>query len=114
MGNGVCEKCHIKLVNPGVSIRLMGHTFSLSYRSRLYTCSPLCVGNRYVTACRYIARVVEVEQDKGEVLVHFERWNSRYDEYIKMSSKRLRVLLPERKAMLQRERDRQHSKVGGV
>ncbi len=88
--------------------------FHLSYRSRLYTCSLLCVGNRYVTACRYIARVVEVEQDKGEVLVHFERWNSRYDEYIKMSSKRLRVLLPERKAMLQRERDRQHSKVGGV
>ncbi len=63
---------------------------------------------------RYMARVVEVEQDKGEVLVHFERWNSRYDENIKISSKRLRILPPDRMAMLQKERDRRYRKVGGL
>lgn len=53
-----------------------------------------------------MAKVVEVQEEEEEVLVHFERWNSRYDEYLKMSSERLRVLLPARRETLQRESDR--------
>jgi PHD finger protein 20 len=40
---------------------------------------------------RYPARVVEVDYDDREVLVHFDRWSSRYDEWIKMDSPRLRA-----------------------
>lgn len=53
---------------------------------------------------RYVARAIDKEQEENEVLVHFERWNSRYDEYIKISSQRLRALLPERREKLQKER----------
>ena len=55
---------------------------------------------------RYMARVMEVEKDDNEVLVHFERWNSRYDEYIKIDSERLRVLLPDRREALEKEKEK--------
>lgn len=42
------------------------------------------------TIHRYPARVVEVDYDDREVLVHFERWSVRYDEWISMDSLRLR------------------------
>lgn len=58
------------------------------------------------TLLRYIAKVVEIQPKEDEVLVHFERWNSRYDEYVKMSSGRLRVLVPERRETLQKESDK--------
>ena len=49
---------------------------------------------------------MEVEKDDNEVLVHFERWNSRYDEYVKIDSERLRVLLPERSEALEKEKEK--------
>ena len=36
------------------------------------------------------AKVVEVDLEDREVLVHFQNWSSRYDEWIKMDSERLR------------------------
>ena len=41
---------------------------------------------------RYIAKVREVDADK--VLVHFDGWSSRHDEYVMLSSGRLRSLPP--------------------
>ncbi|XP_014204979.1 PHD finger protein 20-like protein 1 [Copidosoma floridanum] len=40
----------------------------------------------------YSAKVVETDWSEREVLIHFEKWNSRYDEWIPMDSSRLRVL----------------------
>ncbi|XP_025991994.2 uncharacterized protein LOC105202675 isoform X4 [Solenopsis invicta] len=40
----------------------------------------------------YSAKVVEADWDEREVLIHFDKWNSRFDEWIPMDSSRLRVL----------------------
>lgn len=36
------------------------------------------------------SKIVEVDAEGGEVLVHFQNWSSRYDEWISMDSARLR------------------------
>ena len=54
---------------------------------------------------RYVAKVLEVDEDSGEVLVHFDRWSSRYDEYIPVGSGRLRKLTANRLKELQKERE---------
>ena len=38
----------------------------------------------------FLSKVVEVDNDGREVLVHFQNWSSRYDEWISMDSARLR------------------------
>lgn len=38
----------------------------------------------------FSAKIVEVDQEDREVLVHFQNWSSRYDEWISMESARLR------------------------
>ena len=38
----------------------------------------------------FSAKVVEVDWDDREVWVHFQKWSSRYDEWISMDSARLR------------------------
>lgn len=42
--------------------------------------------------CRYSAKVVEIDWDEREVLIHFDKSSSRFDEWIPMDSSRLRVL----------------------
>ena len=54
---------------------------------------------------RYVAKVLEIDEDSGEVLVHFDRWSSRYDEYILIGSGRLRKLTESRLKELQKERE---------
>ena len=54
---------------------------------------------------RYVAKVLEVDEDSGEVLVHFDRWSSRYDEYITINAGRLRKLTASKLKELQKERD---------
>lgn len=39
---------------------------------------------------RYPAKIVEVDQEEEEVLIHFEGWNQRFDEWLSMSSEKLR------------------------
>ncbi len=39
---------------------------------------------------RYPAKILEVDSEDLTVLIHFEGWNSRYDEWIRMESDRLR------------------------
>jgi hypothetical protein len=49
----------------------------------------LCV-KQNVFLLRYPVKVVEVDWDDEEVLIHFEKWSQRYDEWIPMDSSRLR------------------------
>ncbi len=41
---------------------------------------------------RYCAHIVEVDESDLTVLIHFDGWNSRYDEWVEMSSDRLRPI----------------------
>lgn len=54
----------------------------------------------------YVAKVVELEENDKEVLVHFERWSSRYDELISISSGRLRQLSLARLKELEKEKEK--------
>ncbi|KAI4502468.1 hypothetical protein M0802_002380 [Mischocyttarus mexicanus] len=40
----------------------------------------------------YSAKVVETDWEEREVLIHFDKWNARFDEWIPMDSSRLREL----------------------
>lgn len=39
---------------------------------------------------RYSAKVIQVDWSGHRVLIHFDGWNQRYDEWISMNSDRLR------------------------
>ena len=52
---------------------------------------------------RYVAKVIEVDEDDGDVLVHFEGWSSRYDEYVEVKGGRLRTLSSSKMAALLKE-----------
>lgn len=43
-----------------------------------------------VFLCRYPVKVVEVDQEEGEMLVHFETKADRADEWVRMDSNRIR------------------------
>ena len=43
-------------------------------------------------AVRYPAKIVEVDDRDMTVLIHFDGWNQRYDEWVKMNSDQLRPL----------------------
>lgn len=40
--------------------------------------------------CRYAAKICRVDVKERKVLIHFEGWNHRYDEWISFDSERLR------------------------
>lgn len=45
----------------------------------------------FLNICRYPVRVLEVDYEgAGEVLVHYEKWSNRYDEWVRMDSNRIR------------------------
>ncbi len=74
--------------------------------------SQLKVGTRLEAMDKYgkwyVAKIVELEEKEegGEVLVHFERWSSRYDEVIPVKSGRLRHLSAARLKELEKEKER--------
>lgn len=41
---------------------------------------------------RYPSRIEKIDYDEGKMLVHFDRWSHRYDEWILWDSNRLRPL----------------------
>ncbi|XP_018349614.1 PREDICTED: PHD finger protein 20 isoform X3 [Trachymyrmex septentrionalis] len=51
----------------------------------------------------YSAKVVETDWDEREVLIHFDKWSSRFDEWIPMDSSRLRVLQTPQKEVKMKE-----------
>ena len=52
----------------------------------------LCYSLMLLLAVRYPARIVEVDDRDMTVLIHFDGWNQRYDEWVKMTSNQLRPL----------------------
>ena len=68
-------------------------------------CFKITVVINYPLLLRYVAKVLEIDEESGEVLVHFDRWSSRYDEYIPIGSGRLRKLTATRLKELQKERE---------
>lgn len=42
---------------------------------------------------RFLAKVIEVNKEEGQVLVHFSGWGSRFDELIEISGDRLRFII---------------------
>ena len=53
---------------------------------------------------RYVAKMIEVDEDDGDVLVHFEGWSSRYDEYVEVGGGRLRTLSSSKMTALLKEK----------
>lgn len=45
-----------------------------------------------------------MDEDDGDVLVHFEGWSSRYDEYVEVKGGRLRTLSSSKMAALLKEK----------
>lgn len=45
----------------------------------------------YMFTCRYPARIVAVDERNASVLLHFNGWSSRFDEWIDMKSHRLKA-----------------------
>lgn len=41
---------------------------------------------------RYSAKIVGIDESDDTVRIHFDGWNQRYDEWVKMDSDRLRPL----------------------
>lgn len=54
----------------------------------------------------YVAKVVELGEEDQEVLVHFEKWSSRYDEFIPLKSGRLQLLSQSRQEEMEREKEK--------
>lgn len=54
----------------------------------------------------YVAKILELDESEGEVLVHFERWSSRYDEDIAVKSGRLRRLSEAKLKELEKEKEK--------
>ena len=54
----------------------------------------------------YVAKVVELREEDKEVLVHFEKWSSRYDEFIPLNSGLLYFLSQSRLEEMTREKER--------
>jgi len=44
------------------------------------------------SAVRYLAKIVEVDDHDMTVLIHYDGWNQRYDEWFQMTSDHLRPL----------------------
>ena len=53
---------------------------------------------------RYTAKVTEKDVEDEEVVVHFDGWSSRYDEYVSIKSGRLRHISPEKLEQMEREK----------
>ncbi|XP_032808685.2 PHD finger protein 20-like protein 1 isoform X4 [Petromyzon marinus] len=76
----------------------MGDKISEKYNKKL----PHRLGIAYEVGARleaqdyllkwYPSRIEKVDPDEGKILIHFERWNHRYDEWIDCNSPRLRPL----------------------
>jgi len=54
----------------------------------------------------YVAKVMEIEEEDNEVLVHFEKWSSRYDELIPLNSGRLHFLSSSKQEEMEKEKEK--------
>lgn len=54
----------------------------------------------------YVAKVMEFDKDEKEVLVHFEKWSSRYDEFIPLNSGRLHFISQSKQEEMEKEKEK--------
>ena len=45
---------------------------------------------------RYVSKIAKVDHKKKKILIHFEGWNARYDEWVSFDSKKIRPLSKEK------------------
>ena len=62
----------------------------------------------------YVAKVLKMDEKDCEVLVHFENWSSRYDEFIPLKSGRLYILSKAKLEELEKEKEKLTHKVSLV
>lgn len=70
-----CKTDQSHLHRPGIDFRVGGRLEARDYLNMWYP-----------------SRVIQVDWEDKEVLIHFERWNSRFDEWVPMDSSRLRAI----------------------
>ncbi len=80
-------------------------------RDKLITdLSELSVGMRLEAMDKYgkwyVAKVMEIEEEEKEVLVHFEKWSSRYDEFIPLNSGRLHFISHNKQEEMEKEKEK--------
>ena len=51
-----------------------------------------------------MAKVTEKDEEDAEVVVHFDGWSSRYDEFVSVKSGALRQISSEKLIQMERER----------
>ena len=54
----------------------------------------------------YVAKVIDLEEEDNEVFVHFEKWSSRYDEFISLNSGRLHFLSVSKQEEMEKEKEK--------
>ena len=59
--------------------------------------STLAIQLNIAFVVRYPAKVVDVDGEEKEVLIHFDGWNQRHDEWIGFDSPRLRAVTVQEK-----------------
>ncbi|XP_042228194.1 uncharacterized protein LOC121870425 [Homarus americanus] len=57
----------------------------------------------------YQCKIVEVDWGELDILVHYERWSNRFDEWLKMDSTRIRPMI---RSSLRKDRRSSHFRVG--
>ena len=65
----------------------------LPFSAKIYLVSAVI--SVFTMQQRFRAKVVEKDEETGEVVVHFDGWSSRYDELIHIGEGRLRPLSQE-------------------
>ena len=81
------ELCHIVCLCCGVRVKHTGGVYVYVLCGIAGSTSPTVDVS---AGCRYPARITEIDDKDKTVLVHFDGWNQRYDEWVKMDSERLR------------------------
>ena len=68
--------------------------------------TPMSLYKHYThcVICRYTAKITEKDVEEDEVVVHFDGWSARYDEYVRIKSGRLRHISPEKLEQMEREK----------
>ena len=75
----IVYSCKLFLNHSSIIIRLI-ITFIAKYSEYLF----------YYESTRYASKIRDVDEKNQEVLIHFEGWSSRFDEWIDLKSSRLR------------------------
>ncbi|KAM6088433.1 PHD finger protein 20-like protein 1 isoform 13-T18 [Chlamydotis macqueenii] len=79
---------------PGITFEIGARLEALDYLQKWFTKLILKKENvcNQSSWNRYPSRIEKIDYEEGKMLVHFERWSHRYDEWIYWDSNRLRPL----------------------